>query len=183
MSDSKLWEDFRSGDAAAFERIFNTHWDKLMHYTCSIIDDEAMAKDVLQNFFIELWEKRSTIPAPRQPEAFLVFLLKLRILNALRREDIRARHEHQFAALLHENTVNATDQLHTKEIYTQLQQHVGMLPPRIRQVFHMSRFEHKSVAEIAGITGSSEQTVRNQLNTANQRLKLQLRSSFLSFFL
>ncbi|PSL46186.1 RNA polymerase sigma-70 factor (ECF subfamily) [Chitinophaga niastensis] len=183
MADSKLWEEFQSGHTAAFESIFHAHWDKLMLYTCSIIADDALAKDVLQNFFIELWEKRTTLPLPRETGAFLVFLLKLRILNALRSEDIRSRHEHNFAALLHEHTTNTVDQLQVKEIYAQLHQYTNLLPPRIRQVFYLSRFEHKTIPEIAGIVGASEQTVRNQLNTANKRLKLQLKSSFLSFFL
>ncbi|NSL87524.1 RNA polymerase sigma factor [Chitinophaga solisilvae] len=183
MSDSTLWEAFQSGDTTAFGNIFHAHWDKLMHYTCSLIDDEALAKDVLQNFFIELWEKRASLPVPRETAAFLVFLLKLRILNAIRSEDIRARHEHNFAALLHEHTTSTTDQLYTKEIYAQLRQHLDLLPPKVKQVFQLSRLEHKSIAEISSMLGASEQTIRNQLNTANKRLKLQLRSSFLTFLL
>ncbi|CAL1517529.1 sigma-70 family RNA polymerase sigma factor [Chitinophaga sp. MM2321] len=183
MPETTLWKAFQDGDTTAFESIFHTHWDKLMHYTCSLIADEALAKDVLQNFFIELWEKRSSLPIPRQTAAFLVFLLKLRILNALRREDIRNRHEHNFAALLHEHVSSTADQLYLKDIYAQLHQHMNLLPPRVRQVFQLSRLEHKSIPEISAMLGASEQTIRNQLNTANKRLKVQLKSSFLSMLM
>ncbi|MCW3466903.1 RNA polymerase sigma-70 factor [Chitinophaga nivalis] len=183
MAASNLWQAFQSGDTTAFEQIFHAHWDRLVQYTSSIITDEALAQDILQNFFIELWEKRSTLPIPRDISAFLVFLLKLRILNALRKEDIRSRHEQQFAALLQSHTNSAAEALQTKEVYSQLQQYMDLLPPRIKQVFQLSRFEHKTIPEIADIMQASEQTIRNQLNTANKRLKLQLKSSFLSFFL
>ncbi|WP_111592614.1 RNA polymerase sigma factor [Chitinophaga dinghuensis] len=183
MPETLMWERFQKGDTNAFEQIFQEHWNMLMHYACSILHDDAMAKDVLQNFFLELWEKREALPVPQEIKAFLLFLLRLRILNALRKEDIRSKHEHSFAQLLQEHTSNSTDQLYYKQMYEELMQHLNELPPRIRQVFYMSRFEYQSVAEIAAALGASEQTVRNQLNTANKRLKVMLKGSIASFLL
>lgn len=183
MPDNNRWERFQEGDTTAFEQLFQEHWDALMHYTCNIIADVDMAKDVLQNFFLELWEKRASLPVPKETRAFLLFLLRLRILNALRKEDIRNRHEHVFAGLLTEVTSSSSDQLYYKQLYEELHQHVNQLPARIQEVFKLSRFENLSVAEIAAKLGASEQTVRNQLNTANKRLKLMLKGSMASFLL
>lgn len=182
-SDIIFWDRFQQGDAAAFEMIFNQQWEPLMRYACSIIDDHALVQDVLQNFFIELWQKRTTLPRPENVQAFLVFILRHRLLNALRSEDIRSRHEQGFAALVGEEDGSAAGQLHMKEVYAQLHHYVDSLPPRMRQVFYMHRIEHKTVAEIASLLNASEQTIRNQLNTATKRLRLQLKSSFLTLFL
>lgn len=183
MEDTKQWKAFQDGSATAFEQLFQEHWDRLMRYTCNAIQDQALAQDVLQNFFIELWQKKSTLPQPRCVPSFLLFVLKLRILNALRDEDLRSKHEDTFAALTGDISTTPGDVLYFKEVYQQLQQHLQQLPPRIRQVFYLSRFEHKNVAEIAATLGASEQTVRNQLNTARKRLRLQLKSSFISLLL
>lgn len=183
MANNTRWERFQEGDTAAFEQLFQEHWDGLMYYTCNIISDADMAKDVLQNFFLELWEKRASLPVPNETRAFLLFLLRLRILNALRKEDIRSKHEHVFARLLSDTTANTTDQLYYKHLYEELHQYVNQLPPRIQEVFRLSRFEHLSVAEIAARLGASEQTVRNQLNTANKRLKVMLKGSIATVLL
>ncbi|NIG55090.1 RNA polymerase sigma factor [Chitinophaga sp. Cy-1792] len=183
MPENIRWEQFQKGDTTAFELIFQEHWDALMRYTCSIIFDDAMAKDILQNFFLELWEKRSQLPVPRETRAFLLFLLKLRILNAMRREDIRSRHENSFALLLQEHTNTTTDHIYYKQLYEELRENIHLLPPSVKQVFELSCFEHLSVPEIAARLGTSEQTVRNQLNTANKKLKTMLKGSVASFLL
>jgi RNA polymerase sigma-70 factor (ECF subfamily) len=53
---------------------------------------------------------------------------------------------------------------------------LGALPPRKREVFTLARFQGLSYAEIAGVLGTSPQTVANQMSAALQQLRVALRS-------
>jgi RNA polymerase sigma-70 factor (ECF subfamily) len=50
----------------------------------------------------------------------------------------------------------------------------------MRQVYELHQFDGLSVPEIASATGNSEQTVRNQLNTAIKKLSVAWKAELLT---
>ena len=140
---------------------------------CRITRDQALAQDAVQGVFIHIWEKRDTLPPVVAVLPYLRTALKNRLLNALRDEHLYQKHVDIFQQVSEENNHSntANEQLHLKETEQQLLQSINRLPGRMKEVFYMNRIENLSVAEIAIRLGSSPQTIRNQLNTALQRLK------------
>jgi RNA polymerase sigma-70 factor (family 1) len=184
VMDADTWKEFQHGSKDAFKAIYDKHWQALLRYTYSIVADQDIAKDILQEYFMEIWEKRSSLPVPQNMEAFLLFVLKHRILNALRKEQIREKHINIFSSLKQAATDDAVaNTLLFKEAYETLLSQVNQLPPRMKHVFRMKHFENMEVDEIAATLNVSGQTVRNQLNEASHRLKTRLKNSFLSLML
>jgi RNA polymerase sigma-70 factor (ECF subfamily) len=68
----------------------------------------------------------------------------------------------------------AENKLFEKELRERLDEAINQLPPRTREVFCMSRFEHLNAKEIAERLNLSEQTVKNQLTTALSKLRVLL---------
>ncbi len=181
IMDADTWKAFQQGSKEAFETIYDRHWHTLLRYTYSVVTDQDIAKDILQEYFMEIWEKRETLPVPQNTEAFLLFVLKHRILNALRKEQIREKHIHLFSSLKQaaaDDTV--ANSMLFKEAYQTLLAQVNQLPPRMKHVFQLKHFDNLEVAEIATTLNISGQTVRNQLNEASHRLKTKLRNNFLT---
>lgn len=54
---------------------------------------------------------------------------------------------------------------------------VQKLPPKYRLVIHLYYFEEKTVAEIAGLTGQKQATVKSQMHRAREMLKALLQES------
>ena len=64
MLDNKehiLWSLFLEGDKNAFSAIFKMHYSSLYNYGIKICGKTHLVEDVLQSFFINLFENRKRI--------------------------------------------------------------------------------------------------------------------------
>ena len=166
------WDSFRSGNEDAFRQLFELHWQDLFNYACRITRDPATAQDAVQSVFIHLWEKHTSLPPVAAVLPYLRTALKHKLLNAMRDENLYQKHVDTFQQVAENyHSQPAHEQLHLKETEQQLMQSINRLPERMKEVFYMNRIEDLSVAEIALKLGSSQQTIRNQLNTAVQRIR------------
>jgi RNA polymerase sigma factor (sigma-70 family) len=67
--------------------------------------------------------------------------------------------------------------LHTKEVRELIQSVISNMPPKMREVYQLSRQEHLSHKEIAARLGISEETVKKHIQHALQLLKTTLGQS------
>jgi RNA polymerase sigma-70 factor (ECF subfamily) len=166
-----IWEKVRQGDEAAFQELFEQQWEALFTYACKILKDQAMAQDIIQGLFIHLWEKHAALPPVTAVTSYLRNALRNRLLNAIRDQHVYQRHVDLFRQAALESDNSLIEGLQLKETEQQLLRSINTLPGKMKDVFYLHRIENLSVAEIAARTGSSEQTIRNQLNTALHRLR------------
>jgi RNA polymerase sigma-70 factor (ECF subfamily) len=166
-----LWSSIQSGNETAFRQLFDEYWEALFSYACKITRDHSLAQDSVQGLFIHLWEKHTSLPQVVAILPYLRSALKNRLLNALRDEHLYQKHVDIFTRILETDIISSTDQLHFKETEQQLLQSINRLPDKMKAVFYLHRIENLSVAEIALRQRTSPQTIRNQLNTALQKLR------------
>jgi RNA polymerase sigma-70 factor (ECF subfamily) len=62
-----------------------------------------------------------------------------------------------------------------------IEEEIERLPPRMKEVFNMSRKLHMSYKEIAATLGISEETVKSQVKRALAILRPRLQNIFFSF--
>lgn len=167
----KLWNSIRQGNEKAFRQLFEEYWEDLFSYACKITRNHSFAQDIVQGLFIHLWEKHSVLPEVNAVLPYLHSALKNRLLNALRDENLYQRHVDLFKETNKENDHSIVEHLQFKETEQQLLHSINQLPVKMKDVFYLNRIENLSVAEIALRQGTSPQTIRNQLNTALQRIK------------
>jgi RNA polymerase sigma-70 factor (family 1) len=181
-NDRECWALFKEGHSLAYRQIYEQHWDKLFSYSFRILQDYDDCKDLLQDFFTKLWINRETLPSPENAEAFLISLLKFRIIDTIRKKHIRRKHVDVYSSLLNElDTEGPSQSLIFREELAKLHQLVAQLPEQLKLVFRLHYFEALSVEEIAVRSSKSPQTIRNQINTATTRLRAQLRSSYMTW--
>ncbi|MFC6101877.1 RNA polymerase sigma factor [Olivibacter domesticus] len=75
------------------------------------------------------------------------------------------------------------DRLDYKELEKHLQKEVSSLPNRQQQIYKLHNEEDLSIREIAENLEISEQTVKNQLVTANKRIRIALKEALLLIIL
>ncbi|MBW8688135.1 RNA polymerase sigma factor [Chitinophaga rhizophila] len=166
-----LWSSIRQGNETAFRQLFEECWEPLFTYASKITRDYSLAQDSVQSLFIHLWEKHDTLPEVTAILPYLRSALKNKLLNALRDEHVYQKHVDLFTQVIDTDAPSSAALLHLKETEQQLLHSINLLPEKMKDVFYLHRIEELSVAEIACKMGRSQQTVRNQINTAVQRLK------------
>ncbi|MBC9929836.1 RNA polymerase sigma factor [Chitinophaga qingshengii] len=183
LKEQDYWTRFQNGDPVAYRHIYEKHWDKLFNYCYQVIPDADDCKDVMQDYFTQLWQHRAAFPVPDRTEAFLMTLLKYRVIDALRKKHIRHKHSLLFKALQDAEGTDAYAPVLFREELEKFHQYFSELPEKLRSVFRLHYIDALSVEEIATLSSKSSQTVRNQLNIASGRLRAQLKDSLTSLLL
>lgn len=132
---------------------------------------EADAKDLVQDLFTDLWERRDTLCINTSIHHYLFSAARKMILRKLRDDGVKARHLDRLIRCKEQGIDMTMRLILHKDIIGRLQAALHHLPEKERQVFILSHFDELSIREIALKTGTAEQTVRNQLNSAGRKAK------------
>ena len=177
-TDTLLLRNIACNDQQSFQMLFDAWWEPLFQYAFKVLQNKQDAEEVVQEFFIHFWNKRGELPELQSLSAYLFTALKNRILNHLAKKkypvtslDVLYNDESDFSAVKN---------IEQKEKESTLRTLVNTLPNRMRQVYELHQFDGLSVTEIASATGNSEQTVRNQLNTAIKKLSVAWKAELLT---
>lgn len=169
-----------------FEIVFKKHFKNLHAYACTIVRDEVMAEEMVQNVFCRLWEKTDQIEIRESVSGYLYRSVYHESLNYLKHLKVREAYQ-SYAIHQMENTNNTSHNLELRELESRLEIALKELPEKCRTIFQMSRFEELKYQEIADRLELPVKTVENQMGKALRLLRVKLvdflPASFLLFFL
>jgi RNA polymerase sigma-70 factor (ECF subfamily) len=160
-------------NVAVFEDAFKTHFKALHSYAYTIVKDDIMAEEMVQNVFFKLWKNKETVEINQSFTAYLYRSVYHESLNYLKHLKVKSAYQAHAARNMN-NTNNATDRLKLKELEEKLDKALKELPEQCRTIFQMSRFEELKYLEIADKLGISVKTVENQMGKALRILRLKL---------
>lgn len=175
-SDEQLTDLLRVSDQGAFTEIFSRFGSLLFSITQRRLNDKELSKDLIQEVFADLWEKRLTLHVPGNLQSFLITVIKNRILNHYKHQKVTQKYIDQFQQFL--NTAeNKTDYLLRHNNFSALiEQEVAALPEKMQAVFELSRKEHMNRKEIANTLGIPQETVNSRMRHALKILRSKLAS-------
>lgn len=169
-----------------FEVVFKKHFKNLHAYACTIVRDEVMAEEMVQNVFCRLWEKSDQIEIRESVSGYLYRSVYHESLNYLKHLKVRDAHQ-TYAVTQMENTNNTSHNLELTELEQSLAIALKELPEKCRTIFQLSRFEELKYQEIADRLELPLKTIENQMGKALRLLRVKLvdflPASFLLFFL
>lgn len=160
-------------DARQFESIFKTHFEGLCRFANRFLHDTDSSQEIVQDVFINLWQKRDTIDPEKQIRSYLFTSVKNRCLNHIR-DNKKFRSYLLDVEIEMEIPVNDHDMLVAEELKRRIQEAFEKLPPKCRQVFELSRFEEMKYKEIAERLKISVKTVEVQISKALRILRDEL---------
>lgn len=159
---------------------FNSTWlplsSALYRVAFYILEDDADARDVVQDTFVKLWNSRDTLSSVTNPQAFAI-----RVLRNLCLDRVRAakRHRMESVEAIRESGVDVRgdapppDRI-DRETLSHVLKMIEELPPKQRDVLKMRVFEDKEYEEISRLTGMSQINVRVNLSMARKTLRNRL---------
>lgn len=171
---------------ADFEIVFKKHFKNLHAYAYTILRDEVMAEEMVQNVFCRLWEKTDQIQIKESVSGYLYRSVYHECLNYIKHLKVRDAYQ-TYAVTQMENSNNTSHNLELRELEEKLDVALKELPEKCRTIFQMSRFEELKYQEIADRLDIPIKMVENQMGKALRLLRVKLvdflPASFLIFFL
>jgi RNA polymerase sigma factor (sigma-70 family) len=189
MSDHScnLWKSFRTGDKLAFGQLMRENFRHLFSYGSKFCDDSELVKDVIQELFLKLWEKRLNLCDDVNPKAYLTASLR----RALHR---KIQSQSKFSSYSELNQlecsfdleISVEEQLIEREsarhLAFKIASNLSGLPARQREVVYLKFFHDHSRDEISEIMQIAPQTVSNLLQLALKKLRMELKSRLVICF-
>jgi RNA polymerase sigma-70 factor (ECF subfamily) len=178
-----LVKNLRNDDKKAFEVVFNSLYTKLFNFTKGYVVDHEVARELVQEAFIKLWEVRKTLNPDTNIQAFLFTITRNSALNYLKHIAIRKSKEASMRKQQYELELNyyallnsTEEKMAYDELKLKIDKAVNKLPDKCKQIFMFSRFDglkHKEIAEKLNISVS---TIETQITIALKRLKKELKN-------
>lgn len=175
----KFITDFNARKENAFKSLFNEYYPSLCYYALRFVNDSDQVKDIVQNVFINIWNKAGTdFKNLTVLNAYLYTSVRNACLNFLRQENLhREKHEE----IRQEETIVENEFLQEKlenEVMLEIFKAIDELPKACRTVFKYSYLYGMSNNEITDLLGISINTVKTHKMRAKQLLKEQLKNVF-----
>lgn len=168
FTDEALVEMLRLDHGWALKEIFNKYHAQLFGLAEGVLRDEALAKDIVQEIFIDLWNRRHHSDI-RVLSHYLSRAVKFQVLKQIRDSKKYDRH---VEVLENIQFVNQTEQdINARELENYLSKAIDQLPPRCKEVFILSRYENLSHKEISSRLNISPKTIEFQITKALTHLR------------
>lgn len=161
-------------DKDSFELLFRKHFKNLCFFAQRYVKDLDIAKEIVQEAFINLWEKRDSIDLAKPVKSYITTTVYNRSLNYLRDQKKFDKDLLTFENLALSVAASQTDLLASKELDLVIKSAINELPEKCREIFVMSRFENLKYQEIADKLKISVKTVEAQMSKALQFMRIKL---------
>ncbi|MEN7550511.1 RNA polymerase sigma-70 factor [Rapidithrix thailandica] len=164
--------DFQNNhDAKAFKAIYDQYWEELYRKAYKRLNTQETAEDIVQNIFVEFWEKRNTINIEKSVGNYLYGALKKKILLHFRTQ---YRQEARMQSQSH-MIKEADESFESRIIYTdylnKVEHLLRHLPKKSKKVFELKRKCYLTNKEIAQKLEISEKTVEYHVKYATDFLR------------
>ena len=168
MTDKELFSKIKKGDEKAFDILFRKYYAPLARFAMMFTKNEENADEVVQAFFVKLWQQRTKLKINSSVKSYLYTSVRNTALNFIKKEQTRTMYEEGFVQTEKEPE---TVQIENEDFNKIYQEAVEKLPERTREVFILSKNEGLSYNEIADFLQISAKTVENNMGIAFKKLR------------
>ncbi|WP_312459943.1 RNA polymerase sigma factor [Sphingobacterium siyangense] len=174
IESKHILERLKQGDRIAFDFVFKLYWDPLLIYLSKLVKDRTDAEDLLQNIFVNLWNKAQS----SEIQHLHTWLYGAARKSALFYHRTQGNQKKLIASILDYIQVEGfslSEQQQGKELQQIIDREIEQLPAKMKEVFILSRQEQLSYKEIAERLEISDQTVKKQISNALSILRNNLK--------
>ena len=177
-------------DENGFRRIFDSYYPRLLRFAKEYVSNPDDVKDILQNVFLTLLERKAALRVDTNLSAYLLTLVKSECLDFLKHKKVADRYiANQMTVQQQEMAFNyyaiskfEPEQMDIESLERLAEKAISELPEQCRKVFELSRYDGLKYKEIAERMGISVKTVETHMSHALKILRVTLKDSFLVWF-
>lgn len=143
--------------------------NKLHRFAIRFLNDEDEAKDVVQDVFLKLWQKKETLSDVSNVEAFAMQMTKNRCLDIIRER--KGKQTVTTEKVIKSDTTDVHLQVELSESAGLIKKLVNALPELQRKVMQMRDIEQFTYEEIAEMTDLQMNAIRTNLSRARKKVR------------
>ncbi|NJO92408.1 MAG: RNA polymerase sigma-70 factor [Chloroflexia bacterium] len=159
QEDKKLLADLKKNKESAFDELFRKYFKNLTWFAIKMVKDRETAEEVVQDLFVNFWEKRHELDLKVSIKAYLYRAVYNNCIHVSRKEKLHNSNELTLTNELIEDFDNI---LETSELEIRVFGLIEQLPTECQRIFKLSRFEELKYKEIAEQLQISIKTVETQ---------------------
>lgn len=158
-------------EESRYKILFNEFYTALVQFAFSFINNEEAAKDIVQEIFIRIWEKKVKFENELLLRKYLYLSTQNKCFTYLRDRKVQHYHKQQIIDNYQEQEEsNIIHSLIKEEVYRQLLSSVEQLPPQCKKICLLT-LDGKKPSEIAKELDLNVETVKKQKKIALKRLQ------------
>jgi len=178
FDDDILLKLLKAGDGSALEEIYRRYSEPLFLAAFRKVRSKETAEELVQNLFISLWTKREQQQIQKL-EPYLQSAIRYQVIDLIRSRILRERYM-QYAKEQWAADENASEsKLLLQELSLAIDNTIKKLPEKTQEIFRLSRYEHRSVKEIAQSMNLSEKAVQYHVTQSLKFMRLHLKEFML----
>lgn len=155
----------------AFKLVFDAYWNTLYKQAYKKVNCRDIAQDLVQDVFVSLWDKMELLDAEGSVLAYLFAILRNKILKLYEKDEVRLRYAASVVSDVVPADAYSQNSMLEKELKAVIDAEIARMPLRMQEIYLLKKEDDLSIKQIAEDLSLSEQTVKNQLQMAYQRLR------------
>jgi RNA polymerase sigma-70 factor (ECF subfamily) len=168
-SDDVLIGRIASGDRLAMQVLFARHHVKVFRFVLRLVRNESAAEDLISEVFFDVWRQAGKFEGRSAVSTWLLSIARFKALSALRRRS-EVELDDETASAIEDHSDDPEVVLAKKDKGAVLRQCLSGLSAEHREIIDLVYYHEKSVAEVAGIVGIPEATVKTRMFYARKKL-------------
>lgn len=169
-----------------FEQIYLSYFSKMKRFAREYVLSDEDAENIVQDVFLDFWEKKELLPLPINILAYLFTSIKNRCIDFLRHKIVqkevenKMQEEYRLTLQMKYYSLGKLDEgiFEKDDVEQLLSKVIDSLPERCREIFLKSKIEGKKQKEIAEEMNISINTVETQMGIAYKKLRNELKDYF-----
>lgn len=173
-NDQDYFLSFQKGEEQGFNYFFDSYYKPLVHFAFTIVYSKEAAEDIVEDSFVQLWEKRELISPASGIRPYLYASVRNRCIDFLRKQNHGNTYVTHIKKLPQEFVPDLSQKIIVSESMHQVYLAIQNLPTKYQQVFKMIYLEEKDIKDIALELNLPVSTVRSQKTRTLELLRKQL---------
>jgi RNA polymerase sigma-70 factor (family 1) len=170
-NEQQLLNGLQQGDQECFERLYHLYSERLFVNLLKLVKHAETAEEILQDIFIQVWEKRSTIEIHTSVRAYLFRIGENKVYDFYRKARRDKLLYANVKATATEQYTHIEESLLFRENEQLLQAAVAALPPQRRQVFELCKLKGLSYEQVSSQLGISTSTINDHIVKATRSIR------------
>lgn len=174
LTDQELLQLLREDNQLAYAEIYDRYKGLLFIHAYKRLNNQEEAEDVIHDLFAVLWKKRAEITINTELASYLYTAVRNRVFNIIGHKKIESDYFTSIKHSINEGYCITDHRVRSNELVKIIEKEISALPPKMREIFILSRQENLNHKEIANKLNISEQTVSKQITNALKTLRTRL---------
>lgn len=166
--DEQLLQQLKAGQSQAYDAIFLKYYKLLCVNAYFYLHDEQEAKDLVQAFFLEMWEKKIYLRLNGDIKGYLYRAVQNRCLNYIRKQETQQKKQESYHL-----TADVTEEKdeEVEHTYIQLDNAIEELSNQRKEALKLVYLQDKKYQEAADIMGISINSLKTHLKIGLKNLR------------